>query len=96
MKAVRLIKPGQALEMQEIPVPTIGSKELLVRIKAAGMPRVPTDFFSNQPLRVGFVSGKPVIYSIGPDGKDDEAQVEWSHGPARLGDFIFGLETPPK
>ncbi len=37
MKAVRLIKPGQALEMQEIPVPSVDPKGLLVRVKAAGI-----------------------------------------------------------
>jgi 2-desacetyl-2-hydroxyethyl bacteriochlorophyllide A dehydrogenase len=37
MKAVRLIQPGQPLEMQEIPIPSIGSTDLLVRVKAAGI-----------------------------------------------------------
>lgn len=37
MKAVRLIQPGQPLEMQEIPIPTIGSRDLLVKVKAAGI-----------------------------------------------------------
>jgi 2-desacetyl-2-hydroxyethyl bacteriochlorophyllide A dehydrogenase len=37
MKAVRLIKPGQPLEMQEVPVPQVGPKDVLVRIKAAGV-----------------------------------------------------------
>jgi len=37
MKAVRLIQPGQALEMQEIPIPRVGPKDVLVRVKAAGV-----------------------------------------------------------
>jgi 2-desacetyl-2-hydroxyethyl bacteriochlorophyllide A dehydrogenase len=37
MKAVRLIKPGQPLEMQELPIPQVGPKDVLVRIKAAGV-----------------------------------------------------------
>lgn len=37
MKAVRLIKPGQALEMQDIPIPPIDPQGLLVRVKAAGV-----------------------------------------------------------
>jgi propanol-preferring alcohol dehydrogenase len=37
MKAVRLIKPGRALELQEIPVPEVGAREVLVRVKAAGI-----------------------------------------------------------
>ena len=57
---------------------------------------MPTDLFSHQPLRLGSVSEKTVVYSVGPDGKDDKAQVEWNFGPKRPGDFIFGLETPLK
>jgi 2-desacetyl-2-hydroxyethyl bacteriochlorophyllide A dehydrogenase len=37
MKAVRLIQPGQPLEMQDIPVPAVGPRDVLVRIKAAGI-----------------------------------------------------------
>jgi propanol-preferring alcohol dehydrogenase len=37
MKAVRLVKPGQPLELQEIPIPEIGTREVLVRVKAAGV-----------------------------------------------------------
>ncbi|MBE0478550.1 zinc-binding dehydrogenase [Candidatus Aerophobetes bacterium] len=37
MKAVRLIRTGEPLQMQEVPLPRIGEKEVLVRIKAAGI-----------------------------------------------------------
>ncbi|MBC8449987.1 MAG: zinc-binding dehydrogenase [Chloroflexi bacterium] len=37
MKAVRLIKPGQPLEMQEVDVPAVGAKDVLVRVQAAGI-----------------------------------------------------------
>jgi 2-desacetyl-2-hydroxyethyl bacteriochlorophyllide A dehydrogenase len=37
MKAVRMIAVGQPLEMQEIPVPDIGSLDVLIKIKAAGI-----------------------------------------------------------
>ncbi len=37
MKAVRLVKPGQPLELQEIPVPSVSSRSLLVQVKAAGI-----------------------------------------------------------
>ncbi len=37
MKAVRLIKPGRPLELQEIPLPTVGPSDVLVRVKAAGI-----------------------------------------------------------
>lgn len=37
MKAVRLVKVGAPLEMQEVPVPSIGEKDVLVRVRAAGI-----------------------------------------------------------
>ncbi len=37
MKAVRLIKVGQPLEMQEVPIPQVGPRDVLVRIRAAGI-----------------------------------------------------------
>src|SRR5438067_11876734 len=37
MKAVRLIKPGSPLEAQEIGVPPVGARDVLIRIKAAGI-----------------------------------------------------------
>lgn len=39
MKAVRLVKPGQPLEIQEVPVPSAGARGVLVRVKAAGICR---------------------------------------------------------
>jgi 2-desacetyl-2-hydroxyethyl bacteriochlorophyllide A dehydrogenase len=37
MKAIRLVQPGQALELQEISEPQVGSSDVLVRVKAAGI-----------------------------------------------------------
>ncbi len=37
MKAVRLIEFGKPLELQEVPVPAIGEKDILVRVCAAGI-----------------------------------------------------------
>ena len=37
MKAVRLVKTGQLLEMQEVPEPQIGEHDVLVRVKSAGI-----------------------------------------------------------
>jgi 2-desacetyl-2-hydroxyethyl bacteriochlorophyllide A dehydrogenase len=37
MKAIRLIEPGRRVEMGEIPIPPIGPRDVLVRIKAAGV-----------------------------------------------------------
>jgi len=37
MKTVRMIAVGQPLQMQEMPVPVIGEKDILVRVRAAGI-----------------------------------------------------------
>jgi propanol-preferring alcohol dehydrogenase len=37
MRAIRLIQPGQALEMQQLPVPRLGPQDVLVRVRAAGI-----------------------------------------------------------
>lgn len=37
MKAVRLVAPNEPLELQEIPIPEIGNKDVLIKIKAAGI-----------------------------------------------------------
>ena len=37
MKAVRMVGPGAPLEMQEIPLPVVGEKDILVRVRAAGI-----------------------------------------------------------
>ncbi len=39
MKAVRMFQVNQPLEMREIPTPAVGMKDVLVRIKAAGICR---------------------------------------------------------
>ncbi len=37
MQAVRLVEPGRPLEMQEVPLPELGAKDVLVKVKAAGI-----------------------------------------------------------
>jgi propanol-preferring alcohol dehydrogenase len=37
MRAVRLIAPGQPVALQEVPVPTIGPNDVLVKVAAAGI-----------------------------------------------------------
>ncbi len=37
MKAIRMLAAGTPLELQEIPVPNIGEKDILVRVRAAGI-----------------------------------------------------------
>jgi len=37
MKSIRMLEAGKPLELQEIPVPNIGEKDILVRVRAAGI-----------------------------------------------------------
>jgi propanol-preferring alcohol dehydrogenase len=37
MKSVRFVGVNQPLKMQEIPIPEIGERDILVKIKAAGI-----------------------------------------------------------
>ena len=37
MKSVRMIATGKPLELQDIPAPSIGDKDILLRVKAAGI-----------------------------------------------------------
>ena len=63
-------------------------------VKAAGMSQVPTDPFSDRPMLMTVIEGKPVIYSVGPDGKDDRALVEWNYDTReQTGDLLFRLPS---
>ena len=37
MKAVRMVETGKPLELQNIPIPSIGERDILVRVRAAGI-----------------------------------------------------------
>ncbi|MFN2218870.1 MAG: alcohol dehydrogenase catalytic domain-containing protein, partial [Anaerolineae bacterium] len=37
MKAVQLVEIGQPLQAREVPVPSVGPRDVLVRVKAAGI-----------------------------------------------------------
>jgi propanol-preferring alcohol dehydrogenase len=71
MKAVRLIEPGRRVEMGEIPIPPIGPRDVLVRIKAAGVCHSDVHYRAGvapvrHPLTLGHeVAG--VIEKAGPD-----------------------------
>jgi propanol-preferring alcohol dehydrogenase len=75
MKAVRLLQPGQRLENQEIEIPKIGAKDLLVRVKAAGICHSDAHYRAGVspvqplPLTLGHeVAG--IVDAVGADVKD--------------------------
>lgn len=59
MKALRLIQPGRDLEMQEIDRPTAGPRDVLIRIKAAGI------CHSDAHYRAGTSSVHPLPLTLG-------------------------------
>jgi 2-desacetyl-2-hydroxyethyl bacteriochlorophyllide A dehydrogenase len=71
VKAVRLIEPGQPLEMQDVPIPAVGPRDVLVRIKAAGICHSDVHYRAgvspvNYPLTLGHeVAG--VVEQAGPE-----------------------------
>lgn len=62
----------------------------------ADLNAIPRDDYADAPLKLATLKGQPLIYSIGPDGKDDAGAVEWNSSvPKGPGDVLFQL-TPPK
>ena len=59
MKAVRFIGVNQPLQMQEVPVPEIGDRDILVKVKAAGV------CHSDAHYRAGISPVRPVPLTLG-------------------------------
>ncbi|MBL8078613.1 MAG: zinc-binding dehydrogenase [Anaerolineales bacterium] len=59
MKAIRFIGPKQPLEMQDIPIPEIGERDVLVKVKAAGI------CHSDAHYRAGISPVRPVPLTLG-------------------------------
>ena len=56
------------------------------------MSEVPIDPYADRPMRMTFIDGRPVVYSVGLDGKDDRGLVEWDFNPDDPhGDVLFPL-----
>jgi hypothetical protein len=66
----------------------------LSEISQQWLPAIPIDHW-NQPIAYRLKKGQPVIYSVGPDGKDDGGQrmdpIDLS--PVSRGDLVFGHLT---
>jgi propanol-preferring alcohol dehydrogenase len=59
MKAVRLVRIGQPLEMHDIPVPEVGPQDVLVKVKAAGI------CHSDAHYRAGISPVRPLPMTLG-------------------------------
>lgn len=59
MKAVRFVGPNKPLEMQDIPIPEIGERDILVKVKAAGI------CHSDAHYRAGISPVRPIPLTLG-------------------------------
>lgn len=94
MKAVRLIEPGRPLEMEDMPIPAVGPRDVLVRIKAAGICHSDVHYRAgvspvHYPLTLGHeVAG--VIEQIGPEvGNIQVGDRVCLHYMVTCGDCIY-------
>lgn len=78
MKAARLVEPGRPLELQEVPIPDLGARDVLVKVKAAGICHSDVHYRAGKspvrplPLTLGHeVAG--VVAQTGPEVKDFES-----------------------
>ena len=75
MKAIRLVEPGRPLELQEVRVPAVGARDVLVRVKAAGV------CHSDAHYRAGKSVVRPLPLTLGHEvaGVVERAGAEVSH-----------------
>lgn len=69
-------------------------RDLAQVMSDAGIKSVPRDDYGEGPFQMTTVNGETVIYSVGPDGKDDGALIDWNYGQ-QPGDFVFHMAPPP-
>jgi hypothetical protein len=61
--------------------------------KEAGLPAVPLDPYDRRPIRFAVVEGRPTVYAIGQDGRDDGGRTDNSRTPDS-GDVLLRLPGP--
>jgi len=82
MKAVRLVKVGQPLEMHDIPVPEVGPQDVLVKVKAAGI------CHSDAHYRAGVSPVRPLPMTLGHEVAGVVEQVGESVAGLQAGDRV--------
>jgi len=60
------------------------------------LPRIPLDPFTDEPLKLTIVDGAVLVYSVGPDGKDNGGACEKFLTSGRDQDEDIALRFPPK
>jgi hypothetical protein len=64
--------------------------DLATAVSETELKTVPLDPFDGKPMRYKVVDGKPIVYSIGQDQKDNEATLEWPKDDPS-GDLIYRI-----
>ena len=85
MKAIRVHQFGEpeVMKIEDIPVPTPGPGQVLVRIKAAGVN--PVDTY----IRAGIYGQRPIPYTPGMDGAGTVEAVGGEVKKRRVGDRVY-------
>ena len=82
MKAVRMIEVGQPLQIQEIPVPAVGERDILVRVRAAGV------CHSDAHYRAGRSPVRPLPMTLGHEIAGVVEQVGPQVTDVKVGDRV--------
>lgn len=68
MKAIRMVEAGKPLELQNIPIPPIGEKDILVRVRAAGICHSDAHYRAGRSV----MGGMPITL-----GHEVSGEIEW-------------------
>ncbi len=82
MKAVRMIGAGQPLELHEIPMPAIGERDILVRVRAAGI------CHSDVHYRAGRSPVRPLPMTLGHEVAGVVEQIGSQVSSVKVGDRV--------
>ena len=82
MKAIRLIEPGRPLGLREVPVPAVGPRDVLVRVKAAGI------CHSDAHYRAGRSLVRPLPLTLGHEVAGVVEQVGAEVSQVKAGDRV--------
>ena len=82
MKAVRLVQPGRPLELHDVPIPTSGPHDVLVRVRAAGI------CHSDAHYRAGISSVEPLPLTLGHEVAGEVEQVGGEVKTVKPGDRV--------
>jgi len=82
MKAVRMVQVGKPLELHDIPVPSIGERDILVRVRAAGI------CHSDVHYRAGRSPVRPLPLTLGHEVAGEVAQLGAQVTGVKIGDRV--------